>query len=108
MKFLFWVVVLALVYWWKTSLKAVKQMPPKPPNRHKPTDMTAAQARKILKVGKEADAAEIKRAYQQLVAQYHPDRVANAAPELQELAERRTKELNLAYATVRRGKSNNT
>lgn len=108
MKFLFWVVAVALVYWWKTSLKAVKQMPPKPANRDKAKDMTPAQARKILKVRPEADAAEIKRAYQQLVAQYHPDRVANAAPELQELAERRTKELNLAYATMKRGRNNNT
>lgn len=51
----------------------------------------------VLGVKPDANEAEVKRAYQRLVQQYHPDRVANAAPELQALAEQRTKDLNAAY-----------
>ena len=40
---------------------------------------------------------EIKAAYHRVAQQYHPDKVANLAPEFQELAERRMKEINAAY-----------
>jgi curved DNA-binding protein CbpA len=33
---------------------------------------------------------------------YHPDRLANLAPEFIELAEERMKEINLAYDTLKR------
>ena len=35
------------------------------------------------------------------LAQYHPDRVANAAPELQEQAALRAAEINAAYSKIR-------
>jgi DnaJ-class molecular chaperone len=54
----------------------------------------------VLGVEPSATREEIKRAYQRMVGQYHPDRVANAAPELQKLAEKRTKQLNAAYAEL--------
>jgi len=54
----------------------------------------------VLGVEPDATRAEIKRAYQEKIRQYHPDRVANAAAELQELAEKRSKELNAAYAEL--------
>lgn len=40
---------------------------------------------------------EARRAFRALVAQYHPDKVAHLAPEFQELAERRTRELLQAW-----------
>ena len=43
---------------------------------------------------------EVRRAYQQQVRLYHPDKVASVAPELQRLAEQRTKELNAAYRAM--------
>lgn len=101
MKALVWMLLIALVYWWKTSAKEAKQMPPKRPRPEASKKMTRARAFTILQVSEMATPVEIKRAYQDLVAQYHPDRVAGAAPELQQLAERRTKELNLAYATLK-------
>jgi hypothetical protein len=45
---------------------------------------------------------EIKRKYKRLVADYHPDRVATLGIELRELAERKTKDINRAYAAIRR------
>jgi hypothetical protein len=40
---------------------------------------------------------DISKTYKQLVALYHPDKVAHLAPEIQEFAERKTKEINVAY-----------
>ena len=46
--------------------------------------------------------AEIKKAYQALIQQYHPDRVADMGPELRDVAEERTKEINAAYEELKR------
>jgi len=50
-------------------------------------------------LGVEPDAPRkvVKTAYQNLVKQYHPDKVAGMGVELRELAEKRTKEINQAY-----------
>lgn len=45
---------------------------------------------------------EIKRKYKKLIADYHPDRVANLGIELRDLAERKTKAINYAYAAIQR------
>ena len=45
---------------------------------------------------------EVKRKYKQMVLQYHPDRVAHLGPELQDLASRKTKEINAAFAAIKR------
>jgi DnaJ-domain-containing protein 1 len=59
----------------------------------------------VLGVSPEASAAEIRRAYQERIHAYHPDRVASAAPELRQLAEERTKQLNAAYAKLAAGRN---
>jgi DnaJ like chaperone protein len=51
----------------------------------------------ILGVSPQAGMDEIRRAYQQRIAEYHPDKVARLGAELRELAERKSKEINLAY-----------
>ena len=61
---------------------------------------TSKPPHEVLGVERDATQAEIKRAYQKLVQQYHPDKVANLADELQQLAEQRTKELNAAYRAL--------
>lgn len=48
---------------------------------------------------------EAKRAFRALVTQYHPDKVAHMAPEFQELAERRTREILEAWAEVEKALS---
>jgi cold shock protein len=54
----------------------------------------------ILNISIGATSEEIHSAYKQMAKQYHPDRVATLAPEFKELAERRMKEINLAYQAL--------
>lgn len=51
----------------------------------------------ILEVAPQTPMEELKRAYRRKVQLYHPDRVAGLAPELVEIAETRTRALNLAF-----------
>jgi DnaJ-domain-containing protein 1 len=51
----------------------------------------------ILKVSPDASYDEVKTAYQNLIRQYHPDKVASLGDELKELSEKKTKEINVAY-----------
>jgi len=50
----------------------------------------------------EASDAEIDQAYRRLMSQYHPDKVAGAAPELREQAEKRSRAINAAYDRIRK------
>ncbi len=54
-------------------------------------------------LGLTADAsdAEIDQAYRRLISQYHPDKMAGAAPELRAEAERRASAINAAYDRIR-------
>ncbi|MCS6879746.1 MAG: DnaJ domain-containing protein [Chloroflexaceae bacterium] len=54
----------------------------------------------VLGVQRNATAEEIKRAYRQQIARYHPDRFATASPEEQAEASRRARRINEAYATL--------
>lgn len=58
---------------------------------------TGQQAHEILGVSSDASLEEIKKAYYQLVKQYHPDRVDNLGPELKVLASNKTTQINEAY-----------
>ncbi len=49
----------------------------------------------------DASDAEIDQAYRRLISQYHPDRVAGAAPELRRQAETKAREINGAYDRIR-------
>ncbi len=52
---------------------------------------------RVLGIGRNASAAEIKRAYRRLASQYHPDKVAHLGKEFRDLAEERFKEIQKAY-----------
>lgn len=56
----------------------------------------------VLGIKSRASEKEITSAYRQLVQQYHPDKVADMAPEFREIAERRMKEINAAYEELKR------
>ena len=60
-----------------------------------------------LGVSPDASMDEIRRSYLIKIRECHPDRVAWAAPELLELAERRTKTLNAAYTEAVRQRGGN-
>ena len=102
MKLVFFAVLLFLIYQMisKSTSKVLEGATPKPKGGPKPPTPGGRAAHEVLGVEPDASQEEIKRAYQQKIRQYHPDRVANAAPELQELAEKRSKELNAAYAQL--------
>ncbi len=51
----------------------------------------------VLDVPEDATLEEIEQAYRKKISDYHPDKVANAAPELKALAEQRAREINAAY-----------
>jgi hypothetical protein len=51
----------------------------------------------VLEVHPESDMTTIKNAFRRLIRQYHPDKVADLGVELQQLAHRKTQEINAAY-----------
>ena len=55
----------------------------------------------ILGVSATSSAEQIVSAYRNMAKMYHPDRLANLAPEFIELAEERMKEINAAYETLK-------
>lgn len=56
----------------------------------------------VLNVSSQASTAELKKAYKVLMSQYHPDKVAALGEELRDLAERKSKEITVAYREAMR------
>jgi preprotein translocase subunit Sec63 len=56
----------------------------------------------VLGVARGASREEITRAYREQLKRYHPDRVADLGTELQQLAHRKTVELQRAYGELTR------
>ena len=56
---------------------------------------------KILDLQGKVTVEQIKKSYRKRIAEYHPDKVQNMAPEIRKLAERRTTELTEAYAYLK-------
>jgi hypothetical protein len=69
--------------------------PPRPPAAAPAADPWA-----ILGIRPGAPIEEVKRAYRRRMAEYHPDKVASLGVELRELAERKSREINSAYAAL--------
>jgi DnaJ-domain-containing protein 1 len=55
-----------------------------------------------LEVAPSATDAQVESAYRRLIAQFHPDRVAGAAAEIQALAETRARAINAAYEKIQK------
>jgi DnaJ domain/Protein of unknown function (DUF1232) len=56
----------------------------------------------VLGASRTEDLDEIRRLYKEKLLQYHPDRVEHLGKELQEMAERKTKEITEAYRRILR------
>jgi len=54
----------------------------------------------LLRVAPDASAAQIKQAFRQIIARYHPDKVQHLGAEFQEMAQVRSAELTTAYYTL--------
>ena len=87
------------------------QQPPNEPPRTsqrrrtatpKPPEPAPANCYQILGLSPSCTKEEASTKYRQQAMQYHPDRVNHLAPEFQELATKKIKELNLAYEEVKR------
>lgn len=55
----------------------------------------------VLNVDRNATAEQIKEAFRKEISKYHPDRVEGLGIELRELADRKAKEVNGAYAVAK-------
>lgn len=69
-----------------------------PPQQDSVGSMTLDHAFAILELPRNATLLEIKNRYRERIREYHPDKVAHLGVELKELAERKSKEINAAYA----------
>jgi hypothetical protein len=65
-------------------------------------DESLKSAYEILGVSVGASAEQITTAYRQMAKMYHPDRLASLAPEFMEIAEERMKDINDAYAKLKK------
>lgn len=54
----------------------------------------------VLDVDPSADDETVRRAWQRLVSQYHPDKLEGVAPELKSQADERLREINRAYDLI--------
>jgi DnaJ-class molecular chaperone len=57
---------------------------------------------RVFGLTSDASDAEVDQAYRRLISQYHPDRVAGAAPELQRQAAEKARDINAAYDRIQR------
>jgi DnaJ-domain-containing protein 1 len=55
----------------------------------------------ILGISVSASTEEIKIAYRKMASLYHPDKVAHLAPEFRDMADRKMKEINSAYGSIK-------
>jgi DnaJ-domain-containing protein 1 len=77
--------------------------PPKAePDEPQPLELGPTRAHQVLGVPLGASRQEIGRAYRKLALTHHPDRVAGMGREAREYSEERMKEINAAYAELRR------
>ena len=74
---------------------------PRSSAKPKSSSSSAAEALKVLGLDPSASSAQIIEAYRKLALMYHPDKVAGLGPELQEVADRKMKEINAAYEALR-------
>ncbi len=72
-------------------------------NNHSATDdkITSDKAYSILELTFNCSVEEIKSAYKAKIKEYHPDKVHNLGREIQELAAKKTKDINTAYSFLK-------
>jgi DnaJ-domain-containing protein 1 len=72
------------------------------PERPPPPASTPEDPYAVLGIASAASNEELELAYRRRMSEYHPDRVASAAQEIRDMADRRAREINQAYDTIKR------
>jgi hypothetical protein len=62
---------------------------------------TSKSPHEVLGIAVSASKEEIRIAYRKMASLYHPDKVAHLAPEFREMADRKMKEINTAYGSIK-------
>lgn len=101
------VIVLGLVGYWVTSAiikfftkesewtkSQSKENPKQEQSQRQTTDKSWYE---ILDVNPLSSLDEIKLAYKKKISMYHPDKVSSMGPEFNEIAQKKSKEINAAY-----------
>jgi len=97
-----WLIVLALLWVaWRILRTYVARPLPEP---RAPAAEAGGDPYHVLGVRRGASADEVAQAYRERMKEYHPDRVADLGPELQELAHRKTVEIQRAWDALRPAK----
>jgi len=78
-----------------------KQEEPKP----KQESYSSKAWYEILEVSPSSSLDEIRTAYKRKISMYHPDKVSSMGPEFNEIAQKKSKEINSAYDEAVRSKS---
>jgi DnaJ-domain-containing protein 1 len=85
------------------GIRIPRDAPPKAePDEPEPIELRLMRAHLILGVPVGASRQEIGQAYKKLALMYHPDKMAGRGPKAREHSEERMKEINAAYAELRR------
>ena len=72
------------------------------PERDPPPASEAEDPYAVLGIASGASDEELEQAYRRRMSEYHPDRVASAAKEIRDMADRRAREINQAYDRIKR------
>lgn len=75
-----------------------------PPHAMEQPPRTVDDPYAILGASPEDNEKTLKSKYKHTLLQYHPDRVAHLGPELKELAAKKTTEINVAFAALRKAR----
>ena len=75
---------------------------PKPERPPPPAAPPADDPYALLGIDPAASNEELEQAYRRRMSEYHPDRVANAAKEIRDMADQRAREINQAYDRIKR------
>ena len=103
-----WIVVAVLLAafgaWFYVRLRKLKLRSERETTKDDDSSHTSSHqdAYMILGVRRGDNFDEIRRAYRERMKEYHPDRVAGLGSELRELAERKAKEINMAFEELKR------
>ena len=84
------------------GIRTPQDTPPPKAEPDEPVELGPTRAHQVLGVPLGASRQEISQAYRKLAFMHHPDRVAGLGPEAMEYSEERMKEINAAYAELRR------